>query len=140
MAIFSQIIGRGRNVAANVTERGQLVSGPLDFSKFYNALADTANVAVEVIPPIQNKDFVITSIVLYANKNVGAADATVELFQTSASNANSGVNIINQEMLKQTTLVLPNLNILVNEGNWIKLVTDDDDVFVNLSGYYTPHV
>lgn len=140
MSLNVYIKGSGKNHTASVDERGQLITGPLMFSNFYNATAGTAGTAVEVVPPKPNKDFIITALVLYANKNVGATDATVEIFEASSSGLNSGTNIFKQEMVKQTSLIIPSLNILVTEGKWIRIVTDDDDVFCNLSGYYVDAV
>lgn len=126
----------GTKKYAKVTARGQVITGPIATSKFYNAVADTDNVSVQLVEPKSDQAFIITAIVLYANKGVGANDATVELFHCSASDVNSGVNIIKQEMLKQTTLPLLPLEIEISAGRWIKVVTDDNSIFCNLAGYY----
>ena len=67
--------GKGRGGEVCVTSRNQLVVAPLDFSTAYNVEADVINTAFNFVPPIAGKRFVITDILLYANKSVGASDA-----------------------------------------------------------------
>ena len=129
--------GSGSGNQAKVTSRGQLVTSPLDFSTFYNVTADVINTAYNLVSPQTGKRFVITTIHLYANKNVGAGDATVVLYETdSATDTTVNETIINIELLKQTHLTLSHLNTIVTEGQWINVKTDDDDVFANIAGYF----
>ncbi len=134
--IDAALLDKRTKTYQKITSKGVTVVGPLDFSQFMTAEASVDNVAVELFEPKPNNSVIITAIVLYANKNVGAGDATVELFHGSSSDVNSGINILKQEMLKQTTLVLTGLEILVSAGRWIKVVTDDNSVFANVAGYY----
>ena len=72
-----------------------------------------------------------------ANKGVGATDATVSIFESDGPISSTIVGgIFTQEMVKQTTIALSGLNIILSEGVWINLITDDNTVFVNLGGYY----
>jgi len=129
--------GEGSGGRAKVTSRGQVVTAPLDFSTFYNVTAGVINTAYNLVAPKTGKRFVITTIHLYANKNVGASDATVVLYESdSATSTTANETIINIEMLKQTHLILNGLNTLVTEGQWINVKTDDDDVFANIAGYF----
>ena len=107
--------GWGKGVKACVSTRGQLVTAPLEFSTFYNVKAEAAATGYNLVPPKTGKRFVITDIMLYANKNVGAADATVDLYEASSTTSTTvDTSILNTEMLKQTTLALTGLNI-----NWL---------------------
>ena len=126
-----------KQIEAHVTDRGQLVTAPLSYSTMYSVTAAVNCTAVNIVPPITGKQFVITDIVLYANKGVGACDATVTLYE--ASSATSTVvakSIITQEMVKKTNLPLIGLNIITTEGVWLNLKTDDNTVFGNIAGYY----
>ena len=122
--------------AVKISSDGELIMAPIARSVFYNALAGTDNVAVELVEAKARKKFVITALTLYANKNVGVNDATVEIFHASSSGLNSGTNIFKQEMLKQTQIYLSGLNVEIPEGRWLSVVTDDDDIFANVAGYY----
>lgn len=129
--------GSGKGSKAVVTSRGQIVIAPLDFSIAYNAEADTNNVAVNFVPPISRKRFVITNILLYANKGVGASDATVDVYEaTGATETTISTSILALEMLKQTARDLTGLNLLVSEGMWVNLKTNDNTIFGTIMGYY----
>jgi hypothetical protein len=129
--------GSGEEYKAKVTSRGQLVVAPLDFSTFYNVTADVVDTGYNLAPPKSSERFIITAIHLYANKNVGAGDATVVLYEADSSTETTATKtIINIEMLKQTSLNMTGLNIIVTEGKWVNIKTDDDDIFANVAGYY----
>ena len=40
------------------------------------------------------------------------------------------------EIPKKTSLTLTGLNIIVTEGRWVNVKTDDDDVFATVAGYF----
>lgn len=129
--------GWGTGTRACVTPRGQLVTAPLEYSTFYNTTANVDDTAFNLVTPQSNKRFVITTITLYANKNVGILDAVVDLYEASSpSSTTIDKQLLKQEMPQKTSLVLTGLNIIVTEGKWINVKTDDNDVFVNIAGYY----
>jgi hypothetical protein len=135
--IKSQIIGGNARQAAQVTSRGQLVTSPLEFSTFYTASTATNNVAVNVITPLTGKQFVITAIILSADRSVGANGAVTDLFEASADDSETiDKAVITEELAKQTRMVATNLNILVTKGKWVNLKSDDVIVRANVSGYY----
>jgi FlaG/FlaF family flagellin (archaellin) len=129
--------GRGNGSLGRVTTRGELVVNRFDYSTAYNATAGTANTAVNFVGPIASQQFVITDILLYANKNVGAADATVVIYEASSdSTATVDKTLFTTEMIKQSRADLVGLNLIVAEGKWVNMKTDDDDVFGTIMGYY----
>lgn len=129
--------GKGRGHRAAVSEYNQLIVSPAGFSEFYNATAGTDATAANLVGPIAGKRFVITAIVLYANKNVGASDATVTLYEATGPTVTTvSKTLLLQEMVQKTSLVIPGLNVIVTAGAWVNLKTDDDDVFCNMAGYY----
>lgn len=134
----SKIIdSRGTKSGAKVTKRGQLVTSPLGFSKFYPTQLITNDAAVTSIPPKSDSQFIITDMILYANKNVGTTDASVCVFESDGANSDNQVTVIFEvEIPKQTNITLTGLNIIVSEGVWVNAVTDDNIVFVNIGGYY----
>ena len=138
MSLKSKIIDSKKGkYGAQVTRRNQLVVAPLDFSQFYNVKAELVNTAYNLITPKTRKCFVITDVILYANKNVGVSDATVVLYESDGPSSLTETNvIINQEMPKYNTLPLTGLNVNTAEGAWINIKTDDDDIFANIAGYY----
>lgn len=138
MAIGAKIVdGSGSHSEAKVTKRGQLITAPLDFSTFYNAEVDVINTGFTIVTPRGGKQFVITSLIVYANKLVGTGDATVEIYEADSLDSTVvSASIFKQEMLKQTNLPLGQLNVIVSEGKWVNVKTDDNTIFVNMAGYY----
>lgn len=135
MSIKTNIEYNGKLV--RVTSRGQLVTAPLDFSEAYNATADEINTAYNLVTPKVGKIFIITGILIYANKNVGVADATVVLYEATSSTTTTVTNtIFTSEIPKYGRVIVPSLNLSTAEGRWINIKTDDDDIFATVLGYY----
>lgn len=129
--------GFGNGITAGVSSRGQLVTGPLDFSTAYAVTASVDDTAYNFVPPKSGKRFVITDILLYANKGVGVADATVAVYEAdSATSTAVTKSILAIEMLKQTARDITGLNLIVSEGKWVNIKTDDNTVFATMMGYY----
>lgn len=130
--------GSGTGSTAKITTRGQVVTAPLEYSLAYNATAGTANVAVNVIEPINGKRFVIDSLMLYANQGVSnTADATVDIYEaTSNATATISKSLVQTNMVRQDRIILQQINLIVSEGVWVNAKTTDDDVYVTIFGYY----
>ena len=138
MALFTKIKdGGGNGHEVKVTSRGELIVNRLDYSTAYNTTADVINTAYNLVTPISGSRFIITGIFLYANKNVGVNDATVVLYEAdSATTTTVSSTIFTAEMVKQTARDFTGLNIIINEGKWLNIKTDDDDIFATILGYY----
>lgn len=122
---------------ARVTSRGQLVVSQLDFSKAYSGVAGTANVPVNLVAPKSSQAFIITGILLYANKKVRAGGATVTVYTANSDSSSTVVEtIFTTEIPKYARRDLTSLNLIVDEGYWLNLVTDNDDIFATVMGYY----
>jgi hypothetical protein len=129
----------GSGNRATVTRFGQLVVAPVDYSTPVAKTLDVINTAYNFVGPVMGKNIVITDIILTANKNVGAGDATVVVYEADAPDTTtSDKDIINLEMIKQSNLVLTGLNMIVSEGKFVNAKTDDDDVFVTIMYYRVP--
>ena len=130
--------GKGTGNLAKVTSRGQLVVGASDFSTAYSVEVNATGTAFNFIEPIGGKIFVITGILLYANKDVGVNDATVEIYEATAIDSTVVVNsVLTTEMVKQTNRDLLGLTLKVSEGFWLNIKTDDATIFATVLGYYT---
>lgn len=122
---------------ARVTERGQLITAPLEYSEAYNVQVALTNTAYNFIAPKQGKRFVITDILLYANRDVAVTDATVVIYEaTSASTTTVTKTLLSIEMPKNSHRDIVGLNLITNEGVWLNIKTDDNTIFSNLMGYY----
>jgi hypothetical protein len=126
------------NNKGKITNRGQIVTGDLDFSKFYLGSAVSNNVAVNVVPPKSNMCFVITGIILSGDRSVGANGAVVDVFENTIGPTDGTISnqIIQEEIAKQTRMTATGLNIEVTKGSWVNVKSDDVIVRCNIAGYY----
>lgn len=123
---------------SKVNSSGVLAVGNLDFSSPVFKLIGTNDQVVNFAEPEPSKYIIITDISIYANKNVGANDSTVIIYEADDSiEAYSSQKVIFQtEMLKQTRADLTGLNWRVNEGKFLNATADDDDIFMTIAFYY----
>lgn len=129
--------GFGKGVRAFVSKRGELAVAPLDFDVTSSNNMAVINTAYNFYAPMQNMRFVITAILLYADKNVGATDASVQIYEASSASSTTVLNtILDFEMLKNTNRDITGLNLLVSEGVWINGKTNDNNVYGTIMGYY----
>ena len=130
-------ISNKKNAVA-ITSRGAMVVAPYAYSEVKADTLDTANVAVNFFLPKIGKSFVVTDMLLTANKNV-TTDCTVEMYEaTAVDSLVVDKSILNIEMLKNSDRDLIGLNLRLSEGVFLNGKTDDDDVFVTIMGYYVP--
>lgn len=124
---------------ATVTRFGQLITAPVDYSTPVSQKLEVINIAYNFIEPSMDQNIVITDIILTANRNVGANDATVVVYEADeVDELTSFKDIVNLEMIKQSNLVLTGLNMIVTAGKYVNAKTDDDDVFVTIMYYRVP--
>ena len=67
--IETKIVSGSHNIGASVTRRGQLVTAPLSYSEFYTNTAIATATAYNLVPPKTGKKFVITDIILAADRD-----------------------------------------------------------------------
>ena len=127
------------NHKAKVTKRGQTVVAPLSYSRFFTNTASVINTAYNLVTPKPGKKFVITDMILSADKGVsGTNGAIVEVYEAEAIDTTTvSTTIYSDEILKLDRVILTGLNVLiVNEGRWINFKTNDNNVRASIAGYY----
>jgi hypothetical protein len=124
--------------SAKVSDREELIVGPREASKFYTNTAIVNNTPVNVVVPRTGRIFVITAIVLSGDRGIGSNGAVVDLYESDISGTDATVEtqIIQDEIAKQTRLVLTNLYITTRPGRWINVKADDVQVRANVAGFY----
>mgnify|MGYP003654919053 CR=1 FL=1 len=131
--------GFGSKHKAMVTQYGQLVVGALSYSTPIAHSMTAINTAYNFATPISGKRIVITDILMYANKGVGANDAAVEIYEAAGDNETTVLKtIISTEMLKQTSRDFTGLNLIVSDGVWLNAKTDDNIIYMTIMYYYIP--
>ena len=100
------------------------------------------NTAYNFYQPLPDKQFVVTSIFAYGDKEVASnTNATVEIYEASSTTETTVDKIIMQFEIGQNEFhPFTSLNLLVNEGKFINAKTTDDDVHMNILGYYVDKI
>jgi hypothetical protein len=130
--------GHGKRNQAKITNYGQLVTAPISFSEPYAVTVNATNTAFVMARPFSDKRFVVTDILLDADKNVSANTAgTVQLYEAAAAGDTAVYkNVLTVEMLKNTNRVITGLNLIVDEGYWLNIKTTDATIYATVLGYY----
>lgn len=136
--ISVKVKGSNDGSVAKVTCRNQLVTGALSYSQFYTANAAVINTAYNVVAPKTNKRFVITDMIIAADRGVSSTNgAIIDVYEaTGPAVTTVSKQIYQDEITKLGRAVITGLNIITTEGVWINLKTDDNNVRINLGGYY----
>ena len=117
---------------------GQVITAPYAYDLVKAITLDVDAQVYNFYKPRVGKSFVVTGIILNANKSV-TSECVVDVYQgATVDDSDITNNILKVEMLKNTALPLLGLNILVQDGKWVNAKTDDDDVFCTIMGYYIP--
>ena len=124
---------------AKVTRFGQLVVAPLEYSTPVADEIDVINTAFNFIGPQQGQSIVITDIVLSADRIVGVNGADVVVYEASGPDILTEDQIVlDVDMIKQTTLAVNGLNLLVPEGKFVNAKSDDVNVKITIMFYRVP--
>lgn len=138
-----RIIGGGGNgTTAEVTDRGQLITSPIEYDTSYVATMNAVDTAFNLVLPAAERKFVISALVLTGTKSIDQTiDATVEVYESSTL---TGVTVLNSLALfsvpRSGLLPIPGLNIITqNASTFINVKTSDATVNCTLMGYYIGH-
>ena len=133
-----RIIDPHTGIGARVTEFGQLVTSPIDYSLSSQVVAIVDDLPYTAVSPEQGRSIIITSIILTANKDVGVNDATVTLYSASTAGATTGEDILQLELERNGKLVLTGLNLKVDIGLFLNIKTSDTIVYATILYYRVP--
>jgi len=125
---------------AKVNGTGALVTAAFDYDETKFVELAEPDVAYNFYNPKAGRAFVITGMIATGDKQIAAnADATVVIYEAITDVTTSVDKELLTFVITQSTVVpLVPLNIFVNEGKFINAKTDDDDVHLNIFGYYIP--
>ncbi len=127
------------DITAKVTKFGQLVVAPLQYSTPVADEIDVINTAFNFIGPEQDQSIVITDIVLSADRIVGVNGADVVIYEgDSPITLTEDQIILDVDMIKQTTLAVNGLNLIVPEGKFVNAKSDDVNIKITIMFYRVP--
>ena len=124
--------------SAKVTEFGQLVTSPIDYSVSSQIVASVDDLPYNLVAPEHGRAIIITSILLTANKNVGVNDATVTMYSSSTADATTGNDILQIELARNGQLILTGLNLRIDKGLFLNVKTNDETVYATVFYYRVP--
>ena len=130
------IKGSANSVTTKVTDRGQLVTAPLEFSTpVFHSL--TANDTPDTwFKPLAGKRLVITDIIAQTDRSV-TTQALIDIYESSSENsATIDKEIFQFDLPKQDSLILTGLNIILNEGIFLNAKADDSNILLTIGGYF----
>lgn len=132
------IDGYGTGSQVKILSTGAMaVSAPSYDDAVFNTL-DTDAQGYTFFKPISGKQFVLTGVLAFADKDVSDASETeIVVYESDAENSATEDKILLKfGMGRLTSLTISPLNLLTNIGKWINAKTSDDDVHMTILGYY----
>lgn len=138
MTLKVSIEGGNKGRLAGVTPDGALAVGPASLNQIEFRELAAINTAYNFYSPRPGQQFVVMAIFAYGDKQVATAtNATVEVYEASNADATAVDKIIMQFEIGQNEFhPFTSLNLLVTAGVFINAKTDDEDVHLNILGYY----
>lgn len=125
---------------ARVTEFGQLVVAPIQYSTPVSIELNVIDTAFNFAVPKDSKSIVITDIIVSADKSVSATTpAEVEVYTSSSPESSVAINnILQPRLVRSNNLTLTGLNLLIDEGVWINAKTNDASILLTIMFYRVP--
>ena len=133
-----RIVDPHTGVGAKVTEFGQLVTSPIDYSVSSQIVATVDDLPYNLVGPEHGRSIIVTSIILTANKDVGVNDATVTVYSSSTETSTTGADVFQIELARNGQLVLSGLNLKVESGLFLNVKTNDTTVYATVLYYRVP--
>ncbi len=125
---------------ARVDDLGALVVGPGYFDETTFIELATANQAYNFYEPKVRQKFIVTGMILKADKQVSATvDAEVVIYEASAPDTLTADKVVIQvAMVEGDLLPLFPLNVEIAQGKYLNAKTSDDDIYMTIIGHYVP--
>ena len=139
MTIFVKVHdGAGQGHDARVTHAGELVTVRGNYDQTFQDSMTSINTAYNLVEPRVDNQFIITGIVINADKNVSATDgAVVEVYEAAdATTTTATKTILTLNIGKNSTIPLTGILIQTTKGIFLNAKTDDATVNITLLGYY----
>lgn len=134
MTLPVRILGSNK-IQVKVTARGELVAGAIEHSQPFYVELGVNNQIYNVVPGLASKQFVITGMIIGADRNV-STDCTVHIYESTSADGTTERDIFIGDINKGQTLPLIGLDVITQATRWINATTDDDDVDLTIFGYY----
>lgn len=121
-------------ITAKVSTRGQLITGPLDFSTPISFNLGNANTAFNFATPVTKKIFIITDIIVSSGSG---ASQVIEIFEADSEISTTvDKQIFELDLSPRTVVNLTGLNWVLGEGMWLNAKSSGTSAMVTIAGYF----
>ena len=125
--------------SALITRFNQLVVAPIDYSTPVEDTIDIVDTAFNFISPVADKSIVITDILLNATRTSPVNGSVVQVYEAdSATSILVLQQILKSDLTRQQTRDAIGLNLIVPEGRWVNVQSDELGIEVTLMFYRVP--
>lgn len=123
---------------ARFTKSGELVTASISYDSTEFRELSITNTAYNFYEPKGNKQFIVTAILAFGDKQVGSStNATVIIYEASSADSIVAEKVLIQfEIGQNQSLPFTALRLKTSEGKFINAKTDDDDVHMTIMGYF----
>lgn len=125
--------------AVNVTEFGQLVVSPVDYSTPVFREIDVINTAFNFVVPKDAQAIVITDIFLTTDRNAPVNGSRIEVYEADSATSTTEIEfILVEDIPRQAGGQATGINFFVPEGRWVNIKSDGASVLATIGYYYIP--
>ena len=130
--------GSGHGHKVRITHTGELVTVRGEYDSATAAVMSATATAYNLAVPKDENSFIITGIIVNADKNVSATNgADIRIYEANTDTSISETKLLfTLNLLKNDSEVITGILIKTTEGRYINSDTDDATVNITLLGYY----
>lgn len=130
--------GSGHAHKVRVTHSGELVTVRGEYDAATAAVMSATATAYNLAVPKNEFSFIITGIIINADKNVSATNGSnIRIYEATTDTSISDTKLLfTLNLLKNDSEVITSILIKTTEGRYINADTDDATVNITLLGYY----
>jgi len=133
--IKTQVTGN-RGKTADVSDNQELFVTQR-FSRSFKATLNVDDQGFTVVGPRANEKFIVTSLIVNTNRDIGVNGALIEIYEASSENsATIDSGNISFDLIKNQTVIAPQLLIETLEGKFLNAKASDSIVNVTILGYF----
>lgn len=138
MSVDAIIRDPGTLQGAKVSKGGELAVGPAsNDERQFNSLA-TINTAFNFYSPKNNRVFVITAVLAFADKDISDASTTIVIVY--GATAAASIAVVGQPfefgMAKLSVFHPTGLRVVIAKGLFVNAKTDDNNILMTVLGHY----
>jgi len=119
-----------------VSSNGELITAPFNFDMGIRKVLNATGTAFNHVVPKSGEKFIITGLIINADKNV-TGSAVVEFYEAdSPINTTASKGLVTIDVPKNETVVITGINMETSQGVYLNSKTDDATVNFMVLGHF----